>query len=616
MQTFSENILISVVRSQQHLHKHWKITSELFLPVIPLLASLALSTNRLGQLISSVIDPDADNRMPTITIIKSNVVWLFSRDNHFRSEGLHRLTYMLQKMENAANYLPNINHVRDVLQANLCLVNPITNQSMGDELDNINEYDSLRSLLAMLTSDTILDRSLRHQALAQIDFMALDAKCADTIHGLDGIRIVVGFLDKALQVNTYAVFANDATLVVSILRKVCVRIPQARAQLANDIHAYTLLLRALLLFQHDDTLRRNGAALLFMLAFNEYIAGGTLGDGSSVEPILSKLNAPIECEYRWRSSNQDPFTALFSPSAVSETDRSFFDKLGREQSLTPVERLFEHRERCWRYIRMAFASIWFGSLDKCNISNSYLHGGEAKLNYKINPHALAFSQALHIQTIDLDIIAGTSPLAGIQYWMKQIQSSTSSNQVADSLAAIESFSNVGAIGHGAQWSYDSFLDAIRRFCTTMPSSRCDEHLFIGICRLLANFIERDSMKVLLWALGEFNREKCVFIELLKAPNLNVMVFRANALFVEAVLMKTIQTPMKKHFEQLTLWKSTNNKQSTAAGSKKSNQASNLYEKIFDILLGLLHGMIEARRFGEFLFAAHSHIVLPTYKTDC
>lgn len=587
-----------MVRSQQHLQKHWKIAGQLFLPITPLLASLALSTHRLGQLIASAIDPDADNRMPTIAIIKANVVWLFSRDNHFRSEGLSRLTYMLHKMENASDYLPNIGQVSDVLQSNLCLVSPITSRA-GDELDNINDYDSLKSLLAMLTNDVTLDRSLRHQALAQIDFMALDARCTEVIHTLDGVRIILDILDKALQVNTYAIFANDATLAVSILRKVCARMPSARIRLANDTHIYSLLLRTLLLFQHDDQLRRNCSALLFMLAFNEYIVGGTLNVGLNVPSIVKKLNAPIECEYGWHTPTRNPFSVLLSPNDGGETGRSHVDTLSRRtQSPAPVEQLVEHSERCWRHIRMAFATAWFGSLDKCTATNGYLHAGNAKLNYRINPHALKFCPALQIQAADLDIVAGTSPLAGIQYWMKQIQSATSSGQVVDALAAIESFSNVGAAGQGCPWSYDEFLDAIRRFCTTMPNSRCDEQLFMGICRLLANFIERDASKILLWTLSELNRDRCVFVEVLRASKVDVGVFMANAAFVEAVLMKTIQTPAKKHFEQLIMWTSSASDKQSVGSKKSSNQPSNLYEKMFDILLGLVDGMIVKKRFVE------------------
>lgn len=293
MEAFSENILISIVRSQQLLQTHRKIAAELILPILPLLVSLALSPTKLGQLISSIIDPDADNHMPTITLIKSNIVWLYLRDNHFRSEGLNRLSYMLQKMETAPIYLPNINHMTDVLQPNLCLVNPIA-PNVCDEFNNIYEYDSLPSVLAMLSNSVGLDRSVRHQALAQIDFKAVDAKCTDVFYKQDGCQIILCILDKALQVNTYAQYGSDAGLVISILRKVCMRIPQARRQLSADVQTYVLVLRALLLYQHDDRLRRDGAALLFMLVFNEYIAC-TTNNGFSVPSIIKKLNP--KCMY-------------------------------------------------------------------------------------------------------------------------------------------------------------------------------------------------------------------------------------------------------------------------------------------------------------------------------
>lgn len=599
VQTFSENILISIVRAQQNvqLQKHRKIACELFLPILPLLVSLALSSTKLGQLVSSVVDPDADNRMPTITIIKANIVWLYSRDNHFRSEGLNRLSYMLQKMENSPTYLPNINHMTDILQPNLCFVSPIA-QNTCDEFNNIHEYDSLQSLLAMLANDGLVDRSLRHQALAQIDFMALDAKCTDAFYSNNGIRIVLSILDKALLVNSYANYANDATVVVSILRKVCMRIPQARAQLANDIHAYTLLLRALLLFQHDDGLRRNVAALLFMLAVNEFIVGGTMNGGLNLPPILKRLNVPIECEFGWKSSHRDLFACLLTTNEINETGRILYDRRGKKQSPSHNRQPAKHNERCWRYLRMAFSATWFGSLDNCNSTSNYLHGTHHRLNYKINPNALSFNEALQLQTSDMEIIEGTSPLAGIQYWMKHIQSATTSSQVADGLAAIESFSNVDAVGYRTQWNCDLFLDSIRRFCTTAPNNPSDERLFVSICRLLINLIERDAIKMLLWILGEFNRDKCLFIDLLKRSKVSVPVFTANVQLLEAVLVKTIQAPVKKHFEQLIFWgATTKDKHST---TRKSSTHHNLYEKMFDILSPLLDELILEKRFGECL----------------
>lgn len=601
METFSENMLISIVRSQQLLQTHRKIAAELFLPILPLLVSLALSPTKLGQLISSIIDPDADNRMPTITLIKSNIVWLYSRDNHFRSEGLNRLSYMLQKMETAAIYLPNINHMTDVLQPNLCLVNPIA-PNMRDEFNNIHEYDSLPSLLTMLSNSVGLDRSVRHQALAQIDFMAVDAKCTDVFHKQNGCQIILFILDKALQVNSYAQYGNDAALVISILRKVCMRIAQARLQLSSDVQTYVLVLRALLLYQHDDRLRRNGAALLFMLAFNEYIAC-TTNDGFNVPSIIKKLNVPIECEYGWKSSTNDLFSALLYGN---EPNQICIDSFSHTPLKDHTRQPNDYNNKCWRYIRMAFAAIWFGSLDNCNHTSNYMHGKHLQLNYKINPNAFEFNELLHIEREDLEIIEASSSAAGIKYWMKDMQNATSAVQVTNSLAAIESFSNVGMVGYRAQWDCSMFLDGIRRFCTTAPNTKSDQQLFISICRLLTNLIERDSMNILLWILGELNRDKCVFMEVLvKLSKTNVYI--ANVQLVEATLAKTIQLPEKKHFEQLIFWSTTREKKLASLSTRadrKPNTHSNMYEKIFDILIKLLDEMIMEKRFGKcalFLF---------------
>lgn len=609
METYSENILISIVRSQQLLQTHRKIAAELFLPVLPLLVSLALSPTRLGQLISSIIDPDADNRIPTITLIKSNIVWLYSRDNHFRSEGLNRLSYMLQKMETAAIYLPNINHMTDVLQPNLCLVNPIA-ANMCDEFNNIHEYDSLPSLLAMLSDSVGLDRSVRHQALAQIDFMAVDAKCTDVFQKQNGCQIILCILDKALQVNTYADYGNDAALVISILRKVCMRLPQVRLQLSSDVQTYVLVLRALLLFQHDDRLRRNGAALLFMLALHEYIAC-TANDGFNVPSIIKKLNAPIECEYGWKWPANDFLSALLYGN---ESNHIYIDNISHTPLPHDLHQPNDCNNRCWRYVRMSFAAIWFGSLDNCNNTSNYMRGKHLQLNYKINPNAFEFNELLHIKRDDLEIIEATSSAAGIRYWMKDMQNATSSAQVADSLAAIESFSNVGAVGYRAQWDCNLFLDGIRRFCTIAPNTKSDQQLFISICRLLTNLIERDSTNILLWILGELSRDKCVFMEVLvKLSETNVYV--ANVQLVEAALAKTIQLPNKKHFEQLMFWSTMKEKCSSSASTKvyrKPNAHSNMYEKIFDILIQLLDEMIMDKRFGKcalFLFVENLSKIL-------
>lgn len=587
-------MLFLLIRSENILKTHWKIVCELCLPVLPLLLCMSHSTSKLGLLISKLIDPDSDSSLPTVTIIKGNAILLFSHDKHLQDEAMLRLTYMLQKMDEEALYLPSINHITDCIPPNLCIVEPKTRKSL-DDFENLYERESLQPLLNILLDQNPIEPSVRHTALAQINFMLMDGKCINIFYRHDGIPIVMNILKKSIQVNTFENYANNAILVISILCKVCIQIPSARRQLANDPETYVLILRSLILFQYDDNLKRDGSVLLFMLAFNEFIIGGAITGDIIVPPICRKLFLPIECEYSWHSTNKSVFNVLLQnnkPYRMKTLD------CNSNHSFNGSENAVVNVPQCWQFIRVNFAALWFGSLDNV-LTNCIKVKNKVQLNYKLNPNSLAFDEKLEILVNDVNSIEGTSPQSGIQFWLMGIRNATSSNQVTTSLAAIESFSNADSSSYRSkQWDCQMLLDAVKRFSTTPPNNKQDEEIFIVLYRLIGNFIERHSLEILIWVLNEFNKEKCLFINLLTKLKTSAETFVCNVQFIETVIATTIRAPNKKHFEQLIYWPSKKINDKSKRSLPKIEQPSNLYEKIFELVISLLDKTLTEKRFGN------------------
>lgn len=566
------------------------------MPVLPLILCHAKTTTALGQLILSLVEPEKENNLPTIVLIKSSVALLFSRDTHTQSEALYRLMFLVENVPNAETYMPNLDCITDTIPSNLCIVEPLPYTSNEDFCD-LYELRLIEDLLDVLQNPNT-EPSIRHSTLTQLNIVVEDPVALNHFHEVDGDSIILSVLEKSLRENSISNYAYNAIQIISILTKLCFRIPSFRRRLEDDIQAYVLIIRSLLLFHTDDKFRRECVVLLFSLTFSGYIVGGS--KQLILPPVCKKLFLPITCEFNWKLTQEQ--NSLFEMILANENSSDINSNHSDTNSEQSIEGRILNIPQLWRYIRLTFNAIWFDSLDKLIDCPNFVEGSRnTELNYKTNPDSLSFNRALCATSADLEIVEGTSQKYGLNYWVKQMKNATTFSQVALSCAAIENFSNVDSMGHSKQWDCRLFLQSITRFCTIPPNNGQDEIIFMKICRLLTNLIDREFIDVHIWVLQKFNQKQCIYFDLMNNPKTSTAIFLCNIRFLEMVLSKTIDLQSKKIIEQLIFHQFNND--SVAATTKPTNDkvkpANNLCEHVFEMAHTRIDSLLHEKKFGKY-----------------
>lgn len=533
-------------------------------------------------------------------MFQSNVVLLFSRDEGHREEAIYRISYLLQTIALAANYLPNINYLNDVIPNNLCVVEAFVNPEWNNFTD-LYEASYVRPMIDLLNA-TDVEPSIRRTTLIQLNVMLQDLSVVQHFYDADGMLIILRIFDESLRNDLSDLnYADNVIPIVGILAKLCMRLASVRQRLANDLQVYILLLRAQLLFLGNVTFKTDCAIVLFSMAFSEYVIGGS-GDVCntsdindkrpaqlvSIPAICKKLQVPLKCEYHRLESMSEARSAI-EMLLLTTTDRtrSSFSS-SSPMTTSRIETAYD-KNVLWRFVRMCFASTWFGSLhhlDECAADKNatsavnYFYGNRRKSG--------AFNTKLCLTRDDVEVINCTSPTNGINHWLHVLRNATTCEQVSMSFAAIENFSNVDSVNR-KRWDINTFLIAIRRFCTTMPHGEPDELVFRQVQRLLSNLIERDFRDVHIWILREFQCKNCLFLQMLSSPSpATSEIFASNVRFLEVILTKTFQLQAKKSIDHLL----------HASSDANQKTATNLYEKLFTMITSQLDDTFTERSIGN------------------
>lgn len=592
---YAENILILVLRIQVVLPQRWHEVCKFLIPVLPLFLCYAKTTSKLGGLILSMVEPEMKNELSTIVLLKSSVALLFSRDTHTQAEAVYRLMYLIQNIPNAEHYLPNIRSINDAVPNNICIVEPMKCTS-NEKFSCLYDVHLLDSFLDVL-QDRCTEPSVRHSTLKQLNVIVEDPIVLNRLYEIDGHLIILKLLDKSLQDTSTCSYAKNVIEIIGILCKLCIRMPSFRRSFDNDIQTYVLIMRSLLLFHTDEKFKRECAIILFSLAFSGYIVGGNRC--FNIPSVCKQLYLPIVCDYSWKLQfNQHNLIDMLQ---INNKATNSIDDTNSNYSVDNSETHLVQSDQIDRYIRMSFNALWFGSLDQLFDCPQYLPGSkDTELNYKTNQDSLRFNKALCITVSDLEIIEGSSQKYGLTYWLKQLKNATNIKQVALSCAAIENFSNVDSTGHRKQWDCNLFLQSIKRFCTVAPSMKQEEIVFINMCRLLSNLVERDFIDVHVWILKEFNRKGCIFFDLINHPKISQTIFLTNINFLESILSKTIDNDTKRIIHQWVYSKNMNDNELTTSNKLKSKtKPKNLYENLVDIGLLRLDSLLNEKKLGNY-----------------
>lgn len=546
-----------------------------------------------------------DNGFSTVQLFKNNIVQLFCHDPNIRNEAITRLLYLLQCLPNSDQYVPNINYLSSVIPDNLCLVKPQDRKCFEDFVD-LFERSLAKQLLEDLSSPR-LDPSTRQTILNQLNIMMEDLSIAQEICLNDGVGKICEIWERSLRNESVHDYMRDAKQIVGILSKICQRIPPVRRRLSNDIQTYNLLIRTLLSNANNDSIKRDCASLLFLLAFSDHVIGCVSQGQLSIPIVCRKLSVPIDCK-----QNTTPNT-FYSDQGLFELVSTMINSSGKtpeyDSNNVPEicnERPFLRITDLWRYARMTFASLWFGTLDNVLVETDE----SFQIIFNLNEQSMEFNKSLYMTQSDLEIIEATSPHIGIEYWQKQIQNATSMNQVVLSCAAIENYSTIDSSTVKMQWNVEAFLQAIKRFCTIAPRNKQDEFLFSRICRLLAHLINQEYENIHTWLLYQL-QDDCFYIDLMKNTNASTAVYLCNILFIESVISKTIQLQTKKFLQQVIFLAPKTKPATTERNNNKSHGLGNLFDRLLNIAVNQLDELLNLKKSGNFKWFALHRILFHT-----
>lgn len=488
-----------------------------------------------------------------------------------REEAVHRLSFVLQSLPNAGSYVPNINYLRDTIPNNLCIVDADTCPEWTNFAD-LYETSFIKPMIKLLNTPNA-EPSLRHTTLIQLKVMLQDPSMSEYFFKAEGLSALVRLFDESLR-NRFDVAATDIVLpIVSILAHLCRQIPPIRQALSDDEQIYVLLLRSLILHHGNPLFKADCAIVLFTLVHASYAVNGD-GCKLTLPVVCKRLYIPYKCTF-YRHEN-----LLESRSTI---DVLLMDGAGSSEAES-CALSGDETDNHWRYVRMSFAEVWFGSLEKVTDSNSerqtsrsgYVRDDGVNVN---------FNRRLIIRPQDVEIIKSTSPQKCIHHWLKVLRSASTHDQVILSCAAIENYSNVDALNH-QEWNCDLFLGAMKRFCSILPQDDADAALLSKILRLLINLIERDFRDVLCWLLKEFQQKKCVFLQLLNA-DVDFALYAANVRLLEVAMTKAMELQTKKSIDHLLYASSGESQHRQSKTDKAQAHPKTIYEKLFNSASNLL-----------------------------
>lgn len=327
-------------------------------------------------------------------------------------------------------------------------------------------------MVRLLTSPDV-EPSVRHTTLIQLNVMLQDSAMCDYFYNKYGVDILLDTLNSCLMTTSPATCAENTIPTVGILAKLCLQFPKVRRTINDNAQAYLLLLRALFINHHNDVFKMDCAIVLFASSYAEYIVGS---NQLSLPILCQKLMVPFKCESHMRSSNcsgNSLLVQLLTPS-------------------TAFERMVDS-EIVWKYIRLCFANLWFGTLEEAALVKST--GDYTKsFNYYTSSSAnasLTFNAELCLTKDDLQAIEDSWPAHGIAHWTKWLHNSSTHEQVNLACAAIENFSIIDST-NTLRWDFQLLFRAIERYVEVPPKGDIDEQMFLNIIHLLRSLIERGT----------------------------------------------------------------------------------------------------------------------------
>ncbi|XP_067621874.1 protein rotatin homolog isoform X2 [Eurosta solidaginis] len=317
---FCEETITLILKSQNLLGEHWTKLLQLVIPILPLLQCCTQSQEMI-ELLQNLYHPDA-KQIPFLASLQGNLAYMFYDASVVRSEALTRLIYMLNSVQDADKYVPNLLYISDVIPNDLCILKtPREYKRIFADVDTFYESSTMQNLLNMLEMSDV-EPIIRKTTLMQLNVMCQQWHTLAAFCEENALYLILRALENSLLVATYEDYTGAAIPAIGILSKVLLYDASLRRELADTPNIYFLLFRALCLYQNDIQLRQDACICLFLLLYSSFLI--VLGNQRIEAPkLLGNLKLPLNCDLKsFEQSNESntDYENLFK----SKTDATLY----------------------------------------------------------------------------------------------------------------------------------------------------------------------------------------------------------------------------------------------------------------------------------------------------
>lgn len=548
-------MLLLVLRSRNLLPPTaWSSVLGILVTIMPLLQAAACTqSSPLCDEILVFLNPDNATILHSpLAILVGNLRLLFQPIASVRDEAIARLLYHLVSQPDAAQYLPNVANITDLIPNDLCVCASPWNAQAAAEAPPLYDAATLDSLIAMLASSAGVEPAVRRSTLLQLGCLLVDPTLCARFERQAGLSLTAIALRNACSESHHTDYPDAAIAAVAVLAKLCAHSAPVRWQLATDETTLRCVLRALLLFFKNDGMRRDCAIVLFLVTHCGYVTGG---GRVSVPLVVQRLHMPLVHDTHWHES---PF------ARKSQLERIVLDAdpAGAE----------------WQYLRFAFASEYLPHVLK------ELPNAEKDITYP----GLAFNNALRLLAADRRLLHSTDMKAALSQCAHRISNATTHADVLQALASIVAITTI--VDTAAQQPVANELTlTLRRFFVVPPNTDPDHRCFEVVLATVRRLIEHGAFDAVhVWLLDQMRRKSCPLLTLLRTNDTDARTFRSVCEFL-------------RHVWRVSMRRRTAVVNGLLCGPQlegKLEGFGSLVEYYYETVVGLLDELFERRELGE------------------